>query len=315
MDGTDLLRVSLPVTVFIIVVTTLLYFWPRPPPVLLERVRKRVQIIDIVNVSHDVKRFRLSLGAGVQLGLPVGKHISIFAPNPKECLESGKWNGKEDPDRGRAEIDRRYTPITGNETMGYVDLVIKMYRPGKFKMADGKEVTWENGGKMTQFLDNRQPGDYIEINGPTGVYEYLGKGTFKLPAQAVTVKRVGMLVGGAGITPFLQVLKAALRDSNDTCRFTMLYANKSEDDILCRETLEDLAKNSGGRFRLHYTLDSAPVGWKHKTGFVTQDMIRELFPEPSNNPLMLMCGPPPMVDACKKTLEALKYPKSSTLAW
>jgi len=316
MDGSDLMRVSLPLTLFIIVVTTLLYFWPRPIPVLLERIRKRVQIIDIVNVSHDVKRFRLSIGAGTQLGLPVGKHISLFAPNPKECLDSGKWNGKEDPDKGRAEIDRRYTPITGNETIGYVDLVIKMYRPGKFKMADGTEVTWENGGKMTQFLDSRKPGDYVELNGPTGIYEYLGKGMFKLPGRTATVRKVGMLTGGAGITPMLQLLKSAMSDPNDTCRFTMLYANKSEDDILCRDLLEELARGSGGRFKLHFTLDFPPAGWKHKAGFITQDMIKELFPDPSDNPLMLMCGPPAMVEhACKKNLEALKYPKSSIVAW
>ena len=37
----------------------------------------------------------------------------------------------------------------------------------------------------------------------------------------VTVKHVGMLAGGTGITPMLQVVQAALRDSGDSCNFYM----------------------------------------------------------------------------------------------
>lgn len=46
--------------------------------------------------------------------------------------------------------------------------------------------------------------------------------------------------------------------------------------------------------------------------FITADMIKEVLPPPGDDTLVLMCGPPPMIEfACKKNLEALGYPKTS----
>ena len=99
--------------------------------------------MEIEAISHDTKRFRLSLGSrSTVLGLPVGKHMVLYAPNAQTCLSSKKWNGKEDPDKGAQVIERKYTPVTGDETLGHVDLVIKIYRSGTVKMADGKEAAF-----------------------------------------------------------------------------------------------------------------------------------------------------------------------------
>jgi len=224
--------------------------------------------------------------------------------------------GKADADKGKGEIERKYTPITGNETLGYVDVIVKIYRPGVVKMPDGRQITWEDGGKGSLFLDSKKPGDEIEINGPVGIHEYLGRGTFKMPGRTVSVKNVGMMAGGAGLTPMLQVVQAALRDSADTCTFRLLYANKTEDDILCREMLDELAQQSDGRFEVNYTLDFPPEAWTGKTGFISQDMIKECLPGPGVDTLILMCGPPPMIQfACKQNLEALGYDKSAMLAF
>lgn len=277
----------------------------------LEKQRKRVRIIDVKELSHDTKQFRLDLGGkDVKLGLPVGKHIVVYSKNPQSCLASGKWNGKPDPDNNAHEIQRKYTPITGDEAPGYVDLVIKVYKPGTVKMPDGKEIEWADGGKGSLNFDSKQPGDYIEINGPVGIHEYLGKGTFKKPGGEVTVKHVGMMAGGTGLTPMLQVVMAALRDPLDQTKFSLIYANKTEDDILCREKLEEAAEQSKGRFTLHYTLDFPPKVWSHKKGFITAEMIKECLPPPSEDTIILMCGPPPMIEhACKKNLDTLGYDK------
>jgi len=274
-------------------------------------------ISDIQEVSSDTKRTRLSLGTkGTILGLPVGKHITIYAPNPPQCLTSGSWNGKPDLDKGSKEIERKYTPTTGNDTPGHVDLVIKVYRPGKVRMPDGKEADWADGGKMGLYLDSKKPGDYIEIKGPIGVNEYLGKGMFKSPGQTKTLKNIGMLAGGTGLTPMLQVVSAALLDPHDNCKFTLIYANKTEDDILCRDLIEEAEQKSNGRFKVHYTLDFPPSNWKHKVGFITAEMIKECMPPPSDSTLILMCGPVPMIEfACKKNLEALGYARASMVAF
>lgn len=309
MDREDALRAGLPAAVFVLCVSLALRYWPRPPPVFLTGERKQVEILDVRELSHDTKRLRLSLGsASAVLGLPVGKHLVVFVPNPAACLASGKWNGEDDPDRGRQELQRRYTPITGDETPGHVDLVVKVYRPGTAKMPGGKEATWQDGGKGSLYLDSKRPGDHIEIMGPVGAHEYLGRGTFRLPGRAVTVSAVGMIAGGTGITPMLQVARAALRDRSDTCVFRLLYANKTEDDILCRGLLEEMDSSSNGRFKVHYTLDFPPAAWAHRVGFVTKEMIRECLPAASASTLILVCGPPAMLElACKPSLQALGY--------
>lgn len=313
----DLAKLGLPLAVIgaIVAVVKILFF--NKPKILLDKTRKRAQVLDVHQISHDTKRIRLSCGGSKAiLGLPVGKHFSVFAPNPQKCIDSKKWNGKDDPDRGVKEIKRSYTPVTGNETKGYVDLVIKVYRPGTVKMPDGREVVWEDGGKMSLYFDSLSVGDSVEVTGPVGHIEYLGKGSFKVPGKTISSKHVGMMAGGTGITPALQVVTAALRDKSDTTQFTLLYANKTEDDILIKDLLEDTQQQSGGRFKVHYTLDFPPEGWKGQKGFITADMIKECLPPVSSDPVILMCGPPPMVEhACKKNLEALGYPKGTYFAW
>lgn len=280
--------------------------------------RKRVELLSVEELSHDTKRFRLDLGSkNTKLGLPTGKHVSIYCPNPPSCLSSGKWNGRDDPDRGKNEISRSYTPTTSEQISGYADLVIKMYRTGSFKMPDGKEVVWEDGGKMSRYLDSLKAGDSIEIMGPSGLIQYLGNGAFKLPgSREATASKVGMIAGGTGITPMLQIITAALEDSADTCEFSLLYANKTEDDILVKDMLEAAAASSKGRFKVHYTLDFPPAGWKGHKGFITADMIKECLPPPGPDSLVVMCGPPPMIQfACKANLDTLGYPKDRQISY
>lgn len=306
------------VSVFAIAVSAVLYLWPRRH-VFLTRQRKRVRILDVTRLSHDTKRFRLALDDEKRvLGLPIGNHIMIFSPNPKSSLIylCGKWNGELDPDEGRPEVHRCYTPVTGNETLGYFDIVVKVYHPGTVSMPDGTEVTWNDGGKGSLFLDNKKPGDEIEINGPFGVNEYVGRGIFKASGRSITARKFGMIAGGTGITPMLQIVQSALQDEADTSSFSLLYANKKEEDILFRATLDELAEQSKGRFQVQYTIDLPSEDWKGKTGFISRDMIQEYLPAPSRDTLILMCGPSAMIEvACKTNLKALAYDEKAMVVF
>ncbi len=136
------------------------------------------------------------------------------------------------------------------------------------------------------------------------------------PTQHRSARRFGMIAGGTGITPMLQIMNAVLRDEpNSSVTVSLLYANQTEDDILVREELEDAVSRYGGRFKLHYTVDRPPEGgrWIYSTGFITKEMIRDHLPGPEDDgsTQILMCGPPPMVKfACLPNLEALGYKKT-----
>lgn len=49
-------------------------------------------------------------------------------------------------------------------------------------------------------------------------------------------------------------------------------------------------------------------GWQYSSGFVNAEMIADHLYEPSEDTLVLMCGPKPMIKfACHPALEKLGY--------
>lgn len=247
------------------------------------------KLIDKKIISHDTRRFRFELQSPEhKLGLPVGNHMYL----------SAKIDGKL--------VVRPYTPVTSDDELGYFELVIKVY----FKNVHPK---YPDGGKMSQYLDLLEVGDTVDIRGPSGKLTYLGRGKFSIkennkdPVQVRRAKNVGLIAGGTGITPMLQIISAVIKDAGDNTNLTLLFANQTEKDILVRPELEMLAKECEN-FKLWYTLDRPPEGWPYSSGFINDSMLKEYMPCPGPDTQILMCGPPPMINyACIPNLEKLGY--------
>jgi cytochrome-b5 reductase len=79
----------------------------------------------------------------------------------------------------------------------------------------------------------------------------------------------------------------------------MIFGNKSTSDILLKEELETLSKSETLKFKPFFTIDTAEDNWTGGVGFITKEMIKERLPAPSDDTLILMCGPPVM---CTKVL-------------
>lgn len=58
----------------------------------------------------------------------------------------------------------------------------------------------------------------------------------------------------------LQIVKHVFKDSKDPVSLSLLFANQTEEDILCREDLEKIRDEQPDRFKLWYTLDRPPTG-------------------------------------------------------
>lgn len=72
--------------------------------------------------------------------------------------------------------------------------------------------------------------------------------------------------------------------------------------------MEELQARHPNQFKLWFTLDQPPEDWTYSKGFVSADMIREHLPAPAEDVLLLLCGPPPMVQlACHPNLDKLGY--------
>jgi cytochrome-b5 reductase len=84
-----------------------------------------------------------------------------------------------------------------------------------------------------------------------------------------------LIGGGSGITPLYQLLNHALNDPTNRTRFTLLYANVSEADILLRDELAALQRAHPHTFKVVHTLDNPPVaGWSGASGYVSRDLLK-----------------------------------------
>lgn len=319
-DGTEYVS-NLMVEQPIPVVVAMAAFWgvvgfamwaytPKPTPGFLagDREDKKVPLLKVIELSPDTRLFRFSLPNEKQpLGLPTGKHIKITCPNPN-LDKNVTWNGREDADKGAAQIERKYTPTSSDNDLGHFDLVVKVY-------AAGTKEEFPDGGKMSQYLGSLAIGDEITMSGPWGLNEYKSAGLLTRGKKEFNVEHIGMIAGGTGITPMLQVIEKIISNPEDKTKVSLLFCNQTEKDILVRDLLEAHQIGHPERFSLRYTLDRPPTeGWEHSTGFVTDEMIKEYLPAPGPNTIVLMCGPPPMIKfACKANLDKLGYAKESQI--
>jgi cytochrome-b5 reductase len=276
----------------------------------LNRERQQVTLTEKIVVSHDTVLFRFGLPTkDTVLGLPIGKHLKVFAPNVLGVKE-GEWNGRPDPEAGKPEIFRPYTPTSSDDDAGHFDLVIKVYHKGV-------KPPFPDGGKLSQYLDSLKVGDHVNIAGPFGLIEYLGHGVFSVSRkERPRKKEIGMIAGGTGITPMLQIISAVLKDPTDESHLSLLFANQTEEDILLRDMLEDLASKHAHRLKIWYTLDRPSPEWKYSLGFVTEEMIRDHLPKAGSDSCVLLCGPPPMIKyACEPNLAKLGFEKDDILVF
>lgn len=161
---------------------------------------------------------------------------------------------------------------------------------------------------MSQHLASMKLGENLLMKGPKGHLEYLGHGKFtinrgKAGVQTYTKRRIGMIAGGTGITPMLQVIRAILKNPKDKTQLWLIFANQSEEDILLRRELEAIDST---RLHLYYTLDRPPADWKYGSGFINTAMCRDHLPSRGDDSMVFVCGPPPMIKfACEPAFKEL----------
>ncbi|RRT65770.1 hypothetical protein B296_00036489 [Ensete ventricosum] len=265
----------------------------RPSALVNPREKVQCKLVSKTIISHDVRLFRFALpSADHVLGLPVGKHIFLCATiDGKLCM-------------------RPYTPTSPVDEVGLFELLIKVY----FK---GENPKFPNGGLMSQHLESLPVGSTLDIKGPTGHIEYTGRGNFAVNGKPRFARRLAMIAGGTGITPMYQVIQAVLRDPEDPTEMHLVYANRSEDDILLQDELDGWARDRPEQFKVWYVIDEAKRGeeWRYSTGFITESILREHIPVGgSDDTLALACGPPPMIKfAVVPNLEKIKYDTANSL--
>jgi cytochrome-b5 reductase len=150
------------------------------------------------------------------------------------------------------EIMRSYTPISSDWDRGYFDLLIKSYPTGN----------------ISKYMAGLKVGESIKVKGPKGAMVY----------QPNMVRHFGMIAGGTGITPMLQVIRAVIRGrakngGTDKTKIDLIFANVNQEDILLKDDLDELVAEDDN-FNIYYVLNNPPEKWDGGVGFVTADMIK-----------------------------------------
>ena len=112
----------------------------------LDGTRQSLKLQEIAVLSPDTKLFRFALPSDKHcFGLPLGKHVKIFCPNPTGVV-AGKWNGRDDPEEAPTRSSGA-TRRPSEADLGRADLVIKVYEGGKIdRFPDGGKMSSTSGG-------------------------------------------------------------------------------------------------------------------------------------------------------------------------
>lgn len=168
-------------------------------------------------------------------------------------------------------VIRPYTPVSDVEQKGTIDFVIKKY----------------DGGKMSTHFHDLKEGDTVSFKGPIVKWKWE-------PNQFDSIALIG---GGTGITPLYQLIHEITKNPADKTKVKLFYCSQSEQDILIKKELDELASKHKDQVDITYFVDKAGPGWKGETGYLTKDFLQANLPTPSKESKVFVCGPPPMYKA------------------
>ena len=181
--------------------------------------------------------------------------------------------------------EKSYSPVSHEATPGTFDLLVKAYPP-------------RDGGGFGAFLCDLKVGETApmkikparKIHGSTSV----GRRWAEL----------GMIAGGTGVAPFVQIIRSILADSDDRTRLSLLSINRHEKDILMRTELDELSRDHPGRFSVTYSLTQPPGSWQGDTGRGSTSLATRALPNSSSGDVMVMvCGTDGFVETWAGALE------------
>lgn len=135
---------------------------------------------------------------------------------------------------------------------------------------------------VTEQIPHLAPGASVTIGDPWGAISDQGPGVF--------------LAGGAGVTPFIPILRKRARNGTlEGC--TLVLADSGWDRLIVRDDWRQMDS-----LETHFVLsDESREGCHH--GHIDEDLLRKL--KVSSGTRIYLCGPPPMQDALFDTLSNL----------
>jgi ferredoxin-NADP reductase len=135
---------------------------------------------------------------------------------------------------------------------------------------------------VTNQIHQLVPGDELILHDVWGAIEYKGPGYF--------------IAGGAGITPFLAILRQ-LRHDNQTAGNTLFFSNKTAADVIYEDELKSILGDQAINILSREKKDG------YENGIINEEYLRSHVTDFSKN--FYVCGPDKMISDINGTLEKL----------
>ena len=186
---------------------------------------------------------------------------------------------------GHKALSKSYSPVSHPNQNGYFDLVVKAY-------------AYREGGGVGKYLCDMEVGSSItgKLKGERmmhGSPQVIGRGW----------KHIGLVAGGTGIAPLLQIARIVLESSTaeEKPSVHLLFVNHTSKDILGKEEIEELAREHPDHFFVTHSftrqddddeaIGECPVGSKFARGRGDAELASTALPKPSpGETMVLVCG-------------------------
>ncbi len=181
------------------------------------------------------------------------------------------------------EVRRSYSICSGPDD-GELRIAVKRVDGGLFS-------AWANSGI--------RPGDTLDVMTPTG--------RFGIAFASDAARTYVCFAAGSGITPVLSIMRGILGQEQQS-RVFLFYGNRSTNDMLFREALEELKDRYLGRLSVFHVLSREQQDIPILNGRLDMEkvrlLLRHLIPAETVDHVFL-CGPTSMIDEVEATLADL----------
>lgn len=154
------------------------------------------------------------------------------------------------------------------------------------------------GGSFSSFARSLKVGDVLDVMTP--------QGRFLAPIGGE--HDYLLLAAGSGITPMMSIVRSVLAGEPES-RVTLLYANRTSDSIMFRETLDALKDRHITRFAVAHILDEEEQEVDLLNGRLDGDKLRAFASagviRPARHDGVYICGPQPMMEMASEAMRDL----------
>jgi Na+-transporting NADH:ubiquinone oxidoreductase subunit F len=263
------------------------------------------------NVATFIKELVLELPAGEAVPFRAGGYIQIESPPhvaryeefdiEKEYRDDwDKFNMWRYVSKVDEEVTRAYSMASYPEEKGIIMLNVRIASPPP-RAPEGTPP-----GKMSSYIFNLKPGDEVVISGPFG--EFFARET---DAEMLFIG------GGAGMAPMRSHIFDQFKRLRTRRKVTFWYGARSLREGFYQDEFDQIQREHDN-FRWFLAL-SEPLPedrWTGYTGFIHEVVYENYLrdhPAPEDIEYYL-CGPPLMLQACKRMLADLGVEPENVLA-